>query len=405
MINLAIIGSGHYATGHTVLSGRNATDKDFGVLLPSALYLREKGLVDIIHLCGRDGSKLPAIVNQIKNWKFKLGLDVSIRCYPQPDTCDPLAYITALDDLPAPRAALIAVPDYLHAEVMDACIDRNIPFLIVKPAVTRLEDFYRIRSRLKEIDLLALVDFHKVFDEANLMLLNDIRNKNYGKIHHISTFMSQRRDMIEIYRRWLEKEYTPNVNHYLGSHYIHMVSFLTGARPLDVRAMEQHGYIKDKYGLDVADSIQTQIRWLAPDGYIFSSHHIAGWADPSETESMTFQKMHLVTENGHIFSDQRYRGTRKVLANTGLEVPNPYFFSLVEGLSGGWNLDTKYGFQSVRTFIELCQSGKGTGVKMHLPFFSESEYVTAVLEAADVSINADSSIVHLGHERDEIALS
>ena len=192
-----------------------------------------------------------------------------------------------------------------------------------------------------------------MFDDANILLHDDINIGAYGKIQHISSLMSQRRDMIKIYERWLRQNPLININHYLGSHYIHMTGYLTGAVPIDVRATQQFGFIQNTYHIDVADTIQTQVHWRASDGSTFASYHISGWADPSETESMTFQQLHLLTERGHIFSDQRDRGTRKVLEG-GTQIVNPYFFNLSKNSQNQINIETKYGFRSIANFVHMA---------------------------------------------------
>lgn len=401
--NIVLIGSGHYATGLTSLSGNTSTDKDFGVLLPSLLFLRQKGSVSRIAICGQSGDKLEEVHERIKPWATKPGIDISFDAYPKPGNNDSKAYIRALDEMPKPCAALIAVPDDLHVEVMLACISREIPFFIVKPAVTSLKDFYKIKEAMPP-GLLGIVDYHKVYDEANLLLLDDFQNDSLGKLHHISSLMTQRRDMIEVYQRWLKANPRTNINHYLGSHYIHMTGFLTGASPLDVRATQQFGYIKNHYDIDTADTIQTQVRWQSPKGYEFTSYHIAGWSDPSETESMTYQQMHLLSENGHIFSDQKYRGTRKILSGIGQQAPNQHFFNLTNNLLGDWNLITKYGYQSICNFVDLVLAGKNNNSSLHLPTFSESEYVTAILEAADLSLQNESSVVKIDRKKGKLKL-
>jgi hypothetical protein len=107
----------------------------------------------------------------------------------------------------------------------------------------------------------------------------------------------------------------------------------------------------------------------------------------------------MLCENGHIDSDQRDRGVRKVLSGEGCSAPNPYFFNLNKG-PGGNSMDTKYGFLSVKTFIESCldvHSGKVSLVELdsRLPTLRESESVTAIMEAADLSLLNDSCIVKI----------
>jgi len=305
--------------------------------------------------------------------------------------------------MPHPCAVLIAVPDHIHTDVMLCCIENNLPFMIVKPAVTKLNDYYELLDKLDGNPVLAMVDYHKVYDDANIMLKEEYKEGIYGKLQHFTSLMTQRRDMLKIFCSSLNTVNPPNINHYLGSHYIHMVGFITHAVPLDVRAISQSGVankmLKNK---NVADLIETQIRWRESTGNIFTSYHISGWSDPSETESMTYQEIHMLCENGHIDSDQRDRGVRKVISGQGCSVPNPYFFNLNLGPIRN-SLGTKYGFISVKSFIESCINVSEGEVSLNeldetLPTFRESENVTAILEAADISLKNDSNVIKISRK-------
>jgi hypothetical protein len=211
--------------------------------------------------------------------------------------------------------------------------------------------------------------------------------------------MTQKRDMLEIFDRWLLSEKPPNINHYLGSHYIHMVGYITKATPIDVRAVSQSGIASKKFNNDnIKDIIETQVRWLDTSGHCFTSYHVSGWIDPSETESMTYQEMHLLTEKARVTSDQRDRGLRMVLAGKGYSAPNPYFFNFVKHPSGKLNLKMKYGFDSVKSFIDATRDivfKNNSVVQLDFPTFLESERVTAILDAADMSLSNNSAIVKL----------
>jgi len=111
------------------------------------------------------------------------------------------------------------------------------------------------------------------------------------------------------------------------------------------------------------------------------------------------------SENGHVFSDQRFRGTRKVLVGTGSQVPNPYFFGLSQGLLGHWGLETKYGYQSVANFIDLAITGTDEHRRFKLPTFEDSEYVTAILEAADMSLSRDSKVISITSHNGRLELT
>lgn len=402
-INILIIGAGHYSTGSTVLSGLKKTDKDYGVLLPSALELHSRNIVGKIGIVARDGNKLAKVAKKINKISDSFDASKDLLLYPTKNQVDNFAYKQALKEMPRPFAVMIAVPDDMHYEVMAACIDNKAPFMVVKPAVTKLNELYKLFTKLEKEPVLAMVDYHKVYDDANIILKDEYEKNMYGSIQHFSSLMTQRRDMLEIYSKALGSEKAPNINHYLGSHYIHMVSFITKAIPIDVRATSQVGVAKKMIKKDyVADIIQVQIRWRTKDDIFFTSYHVSGWSDPSESESMTHQEIHMICEKGHIHSDQRYRGFRKMLSGDGYSAPNPYFFSLNNG-PGNNSIDGKYGFISVKTFIENCIKIEEKKVDIKnleflLPTLKDSEKVTAILEAADLSLEKDSKVIQIYRE-------
>lgn len=402
-VNLLIIGNGHYATGMTTLSDIRKTDKDYGVLLPAALALQKEGLVGNIGIAARNGQKLLDLKNRLLQWENEFGWQSDLTFYPDTARVDENAYLEALATMPKPCVALIAVPDFLHKEIMLACINRDVAFLVVKPAVTRLDDLYAVIDRMNAQSVFGMVDYHKVFDEANILLKSEYEAGLYGSINHVYSLMTQRRDMLDIYQRWFDMDRGLNINHYLGSHYIHLTGYITDAVPLDVRATSQGRKTADTLHPDVADVIETQVRWRDNNGHVFTSYHVSGWNDPHETESMTYQEIHMLTEKGHVDSDQRYRGFRKVISGKGYEAVNPYFFNLTRNPLGELNLNTKYGYLSVKTFVQAAMAVLQRELSLDeldkkLPTIRESAKVTAILEAADLSLKNNSRVIAVNSE-------
>lgn len=396
-INVLIIGNGHYATGSTVLEGEKETDKDWGVVLPSMLELRRQGLVNKIYLAGRNGSKFSELRKKLELMRKKFGWDADIILFPQDNEVKDTAYIDAFRSLPKPAGVVIATPDHLHKEMMLESIRLKNHFMVVKPAVTKLADLEEVIKQQEKAGVLGLVDYHKVYDEANLILKENYEQGKYGDIQHIFTKMTQRRDMLKIFQGWIGEE--NNVNHYLNSHYIHLVGFITKAIPLNVRATCQFGIAQREHNINTPDLIETQIVWRAKNGTKFTSYHVAGWADPSETAAMTYQEIHIIGTKGHVESDQRHRGLETTLFQDGQGIINPYFFHLNKGIDGGPDLEGKYGFKSMKVFIKSALAiENGTGVNCFegfLPTIKESRAVTAILEAADRSLQNNSSIVQI----------
>lgn len=399
-INVLIIGNGHYATGLTPLEGQ--TDKDWGVILPSILELRRQGLVGQIAIAGKNGSKFARLDKKIKAMSKKFGWDSQITFYPKNNKVDDRAFVKALRDLPKPLAVIIAVPDFLHKPAILASIKKGGHFLVVKPIVTKLSDLKEIIKAQEKHKVLGMVDYHKAYDEANLILKENYQIGAYGDLQHIFTKMTQRRDMLKIFGQWIGR-HGHNVNHYLGSHYIHLVSFITDARPLTVRAIGQKGLLQ-KGGVDGYDLIETQIEWEAKNKTKFVSYHLSGWNDPSETASMTYQEIHLIGTKGHIESDQRFRGYESTLTGQGHQIINPYFLYLNRGIDGRLDLDSKYGFKSIKTFIKSAiQAENGrplVSFENGLPTVKNSLKVTAILEAADQSLNDKFKVVQVKDQKD-----
>ena len=383
-INLLIIGNGHYSTGSTVIEGKITTDKDLGVLLPSSLELRKQGTVDTIFLAGKTKSKFPLLRKKLIYLRKTFGWNTNVTLFDN--------YLEALEKLPRPGSVMIATPDYLHQAMIMSSLKEELHTMVVS------KDLEKIITLQKKQQVLGLVDYHKAYDEANLILRDEYQGGKYGEIQHIFSKITQRRDMFRIFQRWIGRK-GHNVNHYLGSHYIHLIGFITGAKPLSVRATAQYGVARKEFKINTPDLIETQIQWRTKNGKQFVSYHLAGWADPPETASMTYQQIHFVSTEGHIESDQRFRGFETNLLYEGQRIINPYFFHLNKGIRGNLDLESKYGYKSIKTFIqssiEVENGASIQSFEKYLPTFKESRKVTAILEAADTSLANQSRIINL----------
>lgn len=396
-LNVLIIGNGHYSTGCTVLEGVKETDKDYGVILPAILELKKQGYINNISLAARNGKKFVRLKEKISTLHKEFGWSEDIKLFPEKEETKVDAYKDALKNLEKPSAVIIATPDHLHKKMILDSIDQGNHFLVVKPAVKNIKELEEVIVAQEKARVLGMVEYHKIFDEANLLLKLDYENGKYGDILHIYSKLTQRRDMLEIFKEWINED--NNVNHYLNSHYIHIVGFATGAVPINVRATSHYGIAKNKYKINTPDLIITEVLWKAKNNTYFTSHHIGGWMDPSESSSMSDQQIHIIGTEGCISSNQKERGLEKITIKKGLQTMNPYFFNIHKGLDGNADLEGKYGFKSIKTFIKTALEVEN-GADLHkfdsmLPTIKESYKVTAILEAADISRKNNSCIVEL----------
>lgn len=92
-----------------------------------------------------------------------------------------------------------------------------------------------------------------------------------------------------------------------------------------------------------------------------------------------------------------------MISGEGYAAPNPHFFNMTKNPQGNSGINTKYGFLSVRAYLESCIAYIQGEVTLsylddRLPTIRESAAVTAILEAADVSLANDSRVVSISYD-------
>lgn len=404
--HVLIIGTGHYVTGHLADAPTIATDKDLGVMLPACLALQQLGLLQSVSVAGRDGTAARDRVNRSVRLTTG-GTDLAVRTFPPNGQVDDLAYIRAIEEMPRPLVALIAVPDHLHDEVITACIERDVPFLVVKPAYRRLNQYHRAVDALHQRRGFGAVDFHKIFDDANVRIGRSVADGRLGQIQSVLSVHSQRRVMRHAYNRWLTLDRELNVFDYLGSHSVHLVGHWTGARPITVRSTGQTPPSAARSSSP--DMITTTITWRDSGGLEFVSTHITGWGDPEQSPAMSDQWFVIWGTEGRIESDQGDRGIREVIGDEPLQTPNPYFFGLQPGPGFAMRLVGKYGFESIRAFITAAaqhlSGDMDASTALPVPRLEDTEDVTAVLEASALSLDRDAAVIRIETTGDRRSIS
>ena len=95
-----------------------------------------------------------------------------------------------LEDLPATAGkafALVTTPHMLHAEHVDAVLDRGLPVLVDKPFVMNGADASRLARRADEAGLLNAVAYNRRFDRNCLRARALIREGRIGRPRYVQT--------------------------------------------------------------------------------------------------------------------------------------------------------------------------------------------------------------------------
>ena len=377
--DVLVIGAGMY------VGGRGAgTD---GTVLPTLIQAQTQGLIGDILVAATTRHSIQSLEVKLNELNARLGTEVRIKGYPEGGEAEPLAYQRALADLRKPACAIVVTPDHTHFSITADVIRAGVHPLVVKPLTPTLAEARELIRLAGEHGLYGAVEFHKRFDESNLLLRKAISDGRLGDLRYFTVEYSQRRMMRGVFQSWLDRT---NIFQYLGIHYVDLIYFLTRARPVRALATGQpfHTGSKDAPG---ADSIQALIEWELPGaGDRFVSTIVTNWIDPDCTSAMSDQKITVVGTQGRYQIDQKHRGAQLVTQQGGVEDVNPYFSQIYVGPDGASGVQG-YGPRCITQFlldVRSLLSGQAhiDDLSRNRTTFEECLPTTAVLEAVNQSL-------------------
>jgi predicted dehydrogenase len=377
-LNIILIGSGNYVLGD---------ENKYGTIFPALLeFHKNKGIGSISILCNSFSSlkkakrKIEKILQFIQtkpNIFYEINKDEKN-----------IKKILLQRNI---NTAIVSVPDPFHYYYSKILLKNKINILVVKPLTNKIKESLELIKISKKNKTISFVEFHKRFDETNMLLKNKINEDAFGRILYFNINYSQNKNYPEkIFKKWSKKV---NVFEYLGVHYVDLISYLTSYKPLEVTAWEQWGYLKNK-GINTPDSIQAAIKWknLREKKY-FMSFINCSWVDSNNKPAVSDQNLLLVGSKGKFFSDQMNRGTQYLTDNEGYKIPNPYFTQRYLDSNNNYFYDG-YGIKSILNFLNITND-KINNLKINLssqPTFYNTHLTVETLEAINLSIKFNKKI-------------
>jgi predicted dehydrogenase len=208
----------------------------YDLLLPSVYHLQRTGYVEDIKICALDSSPLKALKDSREIKEAFPGQD--FKAYPsvsEPESNKfPELYKEVIASMKPRQMVIVAMPDQLHYPVVMEAIKNNQHVLCVKPLVLKYEQAAEIEKIALEKGLFVGVEYHKRFDRRSLMAKRGCELKQFGE------FVMGEAKLIEPYyyrssnfQNWFTCDKTdPFV--YIGCHYVDLVYFITGLKPVEV---------------------------------------------------------------------------------------------------------------------------------------------------------------------------
>ena len=362
------------------------------LLLPSLYHLKRLGLVGQIAICALSSLPLKRLAKNPELGAAFPGAEFT----PCPDLSEPEEktfpdlYRKVLSGMPKHQAVVVAVPDHLHRDIVEEAIAHDQHVLCVKPLVQKYSHALAIERRARERGLFVGVEYHKRFDRRALLARGGYRAGRFG-----SFALGEARLMEPYYYRrsnfqnWFTTDATdPFV--YVGCHYVDLVHFITGLRPIEVSVQGVRGHFPN--GNEGFLWSLGRVRW--ENGALLSIANGLGYPDMAAGSNDQGLTMYCEGEgcSGMIRHDDQNRGvSHSYLEGIGpggshYNYVSPDFFRLVpwagEGLA-----PVGYGYDSVAASIEAILGLAREPLEARKRIIAEIDAAGIIATPANSSIN------------------
>ena len=319
-------------------------------ILPSLYQLQRTGVVETIQVCALNPVPLRALAESTNLQEGFPGhrfeaippLDAS------DDTMLPDLYREAIAELPPGNLVVVAVPDHVHGRVIHTALEHDQHVLSVKPLVPTYGESVEIERLAREKGLFVGVEYHKRFDRRSLDARRQYRAGRFGE------FRAGEAKMIEPYyyrhsnfQNWFTRENSDPFT-YVGCHYVDLVYFITGLKPVEVSVRGVEGtFPNGNLGYMWAAG---RVVW--ENGAVLSVTDGLGY--PDKGAGMNDQCLVMYCEGddcgGVLKHDDQYRGVRHGYIDDAsgahFRFVSPDYFRLVPYEGAGLK-PVGYGFESI----------------------------------------------------------
>ncbi|MFM1746339.1 MAG: putative oxidoreductase YdgJ [Verrucomicrobiota bacterium] len=329
----------------------------YDLILPSAYHLQRLGSVGPIKVCAQSSARIRALKESADLKATFPGQDFA--AYPDvndpQDRVSPDLYRKLLAEARPRQAVIIATPDNLHFEMVMNALRADQHVLCVKPLVLKYTEAVEIERFALERGLFVGIEYHKRLDTRALMARRQYRLGHFGEFR-----MGEAR-MVEPYyyrhsnfQNWFTTDQTdPFV--YVGCHYVDLVQFITGLRPVAVSVSGVKGrFPNGKEGYMWANG---RVRY--ENGAVLSV--IDGLGYPDDGAGSNDQGLLMYCEGkdrgGMIQHNDQDRGVRHSYlenigcAGTRYNYVSPDFYRLVPWAGPGYR-PAGYGYESIAASLE-----------------------------------------------------
>lgn len=326
-------------------------------ILPSIYHLQRVGLVGTIRVAALNSAPLRALAGATQLAEAFPGQGFEpLPALDRPrEQMFPELYKDAIAAMAPYQLVVVAVPDHAHYPVIREALSHDQHVLSVKPLVLKHAQAVEIEQTARERGLFVGVEYHKRFDRRALEARLQYRRGRLGE------FRCGEAKLVEPYyyrhsnfQNWFTKENSDPFT-YIGCHYVDLVYFITGLRPVEVSVRGVEGKFPNG-NLGYLWSAG-QVVW--ENGAILSVTNGLGY--PDEAAGTNDQGLCMFCEGAdcgaYLHHDDQYRGCsygytdRK--AGAAFRYVSPDYFRLVPWEGDGLK-PVGYGYDSVEALLQAA---------------------------------------------------
>jgi D-galacturonate reductase len=348
----------------TIVGGGMITND---LLLPSIYHLQRTEVVGPISICALNTPPLRALKENRDLVQAFPGQDFIP--YPAlaeaPDKDFPALYKEVIAAMPPGNVVVVAMPDHLHYEVLMEALEHGQHVLCVKPLVLRYQHSVEIEKLARKKGLFIGIEYHKRFDRRAL-----VAKRSYA-LGHFGAFVMGEAKLIEpYYYRFsnFQNWFTPDRSDpftYIGCHYVDLVYFITGLKPVEVSVRG----IKGRFPNGNPAFLWSHGRVIFENGALLSVINGLGYPDAGAGSNDQSLVMYCEGDgkNALIEHDDQYRGVAHCYlegigcGGSQYNYVSPDFYRLVPWEGAGFK-PVGYGYDSVAaTITTICRIENETG--------------------------------------------
>ncbi len=329
------------------------------LILPALYHLQRTGAVGKIRICALNSQPLRDLQDSalLQEAFPGQGFEAFPPVHTPPQESFPELYREAIAGLRPRQVVFVAVPDPLHHRTVLAALEAGQHVICVKPLVLRYPQAEQIRELGRQRGLFVGVEYHKRFDRRALLARGQYRQGLFGE------FVIGEANLIEPYyyrhsnfQNWFTCENSdPFV--YVGCHYVDLVYFITGLRPVEVSVAG----VKGRFPNGNEGYLWAHGRLRFENGALLSVTDGLGYPDRAPGPNLQGLRMFCEgpDKTGMIDHDDQYRGVSysyledRPPGGKAFHYVSPDFLRLVPW-SGPGLQPVGYGFDSVAANLQAA---------------------------------------------------